>query len=143
MGKIATLKKNYEFNRVYKRGKRLGARSLSLHWLPRAGQQENRVGYAVARSHGGGVRRNHLKRLLREAYRSVDEACLQGYDLVLTARAPETLPTYAQVRRDLRFLLHRAGILPPANETGETALDKGPDIADDEDKNSPTGDEPC
>lgn len=118
-----TLKQNHAFNRVFRRGASYRAHTLTLNVFKRRGGGLNRVGYAVARSHGGSVRRNHLKRLLREAYRSLDGEVKRGYDLVLTARAPARLPTYWQVRRDLKRLFIQADLWRLTAEEGEAADD--------------------
>lgn len=108
--KAQTLKSNQMFSRIFRRGERLGARTVRIHWMKQPYSQVNRIGYAVARGYGGSVRRNRLKRLLREAYRHLHPSCRQGYDIILTAKAPEVLPSYAEVERDLRYLLRKAGI---------------------------------
>lgn len=110
--RFETIKKNHIFSRVYRKGQRVGAKTMYIHWLPNRQKDCNRIGYAVVRGNGGSVRRNRLKRLLREAYRQLDPSCVRGYDLILTARAPENLPTYSDVCKDLNYLLRKAEILP-------------------------------
>ena len=61
------LKKQKDFDLVFKKGKRLYSESLTLIYLPAKNQK---VGFAVSKKHGKSVRRNRIKRLLREAYRS-------------------------------------------------------------------------
>lgn len=105
------LKKNYEFQRVYRRGERVHCRSLILYAFQKKKGGRTRVGFAVVRQNGGAVRRNRLKRLLREAYRRLPRACKPGYDLLLTAKAPEVLPSFAQIQKDLRYALNKLQLL--------------------------------
>ena len=61
------LKKEKDFNLVFKKGKRLFSASLTMIYFP---SQELKVGFAVSKKHGGSVVRNRIKRLLRESFRS-------------------------------------------------------------------------
>lgn len=116
MTKLIVIKKNYEFSRVFRKGKRYIATTLSINVLPRPRLKYNRVAYAVGRNYGSSVRRNRLKRLAREAYRKYAYSCSCGYDIIITMRATESLPEFRQVADDLHVLLVRADIL---REQGE------------------------
>ena len=59
------LKKEKDFNLVFKKGKRAFSSKLTLVYLP---SDEIKVGYAVSKKHGGSVVRNRIKRLLRESF---------------------------------------------------------------------------
>ena len=61
------LKKEKDFNLVFKKGKRLFSSSLTMIYFP---SKEIKVGFAVSKKHGGSVVRNRIKRLLRESFRS-------------------------------------------------------------------------
>jgi ribonuclease P protein component len=50
------------------------------------GATETRLGISVSRKVGGAVERNAVKRALREAFWSLDDALPHGHDLVLVAR---------------------------------------------------------
>ena len=61
------LKKEKDFNLVFNKGKRLYSNSLTVIYFP---STELKAGFAVSKKHGGSVKRNRLKRLLRESFRS-------------------------------------------------------------------------
>ncbi len=61
------LKKEKDFNSVFNKGKRLFSSNLTLVYLP---SKELKAGFAVSKKHGGSVKRNRIKRLLRESFRS-------------------------------------------------------------------------
>ena len=71
------------------------------------GRPYSRLGLMVGRKHGGAVRRNRIKRLLREAFRLEDEAIPGGYDLICIPK-PTAEPTLAEYRRAARSVTERA-----------------------------------
>lgn len=107
------LKKRYEFSRVFQRGKRVSSRHITLHYRAVKGRRVNKVGYSTARTVGNIVRRNRLKRLLREAWRLLDVELKTGYDIVLLGRTgPQgALPDYHTIEKELRSLVKKAGMI--------------------------------
>lgn len=67
-------------------GPRLSDHCLTV-WAARNDLPHPRLGLVVARKHGGAVRRNRLKRLLREAFRLRQHDLPPGLDLVCSPRA--------------------------------------------------------
>lgn len=80
------IKENYEFRRLYYRGKSVANRHLVLYCLKNR-HPYNRLGLTVSAKFGGAVQRNRAKRLFREAYRLHASEFKQGFDLVLVARS--------------------------------------------------------
>ena len=97
-----------DFLRVSQLGRRLNARHfliLVLNRGPGAGAGSPRLGITVTRRVGKAVRRNRIKRLVREWFRGSLERLRrdwQGYDLVVIAKReiPETLGL-GEVQSDL------------------------------------------
>ena len=83
------LSKSADFQRVYRQGRSAASRHLVLYAFPRE-QVENgagiRLGVSVGRRVGGAVERNRVKRLLREAFWSLDDRLPQTHDYVIVAR---------------------------------------------------------
>ena len=67
MKKEFRLKKEKDFNLVFNKGKRIFSSELTLVYIP---SKELKVGFAVGKKHGGSVKRNRIKRLLWESFRS-------------------------------------------------------------------------
>lgn len=113
------LRFNYEFSRVYKRGRYLTGNFVVVHFLKRKGQiDKNRLGVTVSRNVSGSVRRNRLKRLIRESYRLMEDELATGYDLIITGRQKDEPPTFAQMDRELGRILRRAGLRGSADTQG-------------------------
>jgi len=80
-----SLKKNYEFKRIYNRGKSAASKYVAVYCL-RNGTTENRLGVTVSTKLGGAVQRNRIRRRLKEVYRLNEHSFRLGYSIVLVAR---------------------------------------------------------
>ena len=82
------LSRSRDFDAVYRQGRSVSTRSLTLHWFAREEDQEggSRIGLAIPRSVGTAVARNRLKRQLRDAWSTVADEAPAGRDYVLVAR---------------------------------------------------------
>ena len=81
MKKIKTLKKNFEFKRVLSKGKFYLGKYVILY-LKDNNKKENYLGIAVNTKIGKAVKRNRIKRLIRESYRLNKDYLKQGKDIV-------------------------------------------------------------
>jgi ribonuclease P protein component len=82
------LSRSRDFDAVYRQGRSVSTRLLTLHWFARdegAGSTA-RVGLAIPRAVGSAVVRNRLKRQLRAVWAEVADEAPQGCDYVLVAR---------------------------------------------------------
>ena len=80
-----SLKKNKDFQIVYRNGKSYANRYLVMY-IKENGTEMNRIGISVSKKVGNSVVRHHLTRLIRESYRFQEANFQFGYDIVVVAR---------------------------------------------------------
>jgi ribonuclease P protein component len=87
--KRGRLSRSGDFDRVYRDGRSHANRFLVLYSFPRSeatAESDLRLGISVSRKVGGAVERNAVKRALRDAFWSLDQALPPDHDFVLVAR---------------------------------------------------------
>ena len=82
---------------------------LTIYALPNV-LSHCRLGLSVSRKVGTAVRRNRIKRLLREAFRLMQHDLPRGYDLIVVVRPhmPLILAEYQKLMSAMLLKLHRA-----------------------------------
>jgi ribonuclease P protein component len=95
-----------DFKRVFAAGRRGSSGLVTAVAADRDGVEESRVGIAVGGALGNAVRRNRVKRLLREAARAV--AIKPGTDIVLIARPDAAGRTLSEVTEAVASALRQA-----------------------------------
>lgn len=109
MERARRLRKGSEFDSVYSKGTVVGGPLLVLRYFPNEGQPA-RWGFAIGkRLAKQSVRRNRVKRRLREAARGIP--VVPGHDVIVTARAGAMAATYAELRAALIRALRKAGLI--------------------------------
>ena len=91
-----TLKKNYEFHRLYSKGKSAVTPFLVVY-ARKSRRRENRIGFTVSNKLGKAVTRNRVRRRLREIYRLHEAEVSLGTELVVVARARAVTATWRQL----------------------------------------------
>ncbi len=84
--KYFRLKKQADFQRLFQKGKRAFSPSLTIVYRP---SDKMTMGISVGKRHGKSVMRNRIKRLLREAFRSVQPLMQGTYSVILIPKVSE------------------------------------------------------
>ena len=105
-----SLKKNKDFQNVYKNGTSYANRYFVMYILENHTEQ-NRLGISVSKKVGNSVIRHHITRLIREAYRLQEEMFNSGLDIVVIARVAAKKVTYEETYKALQHLGNLHGIL--------------------------------
>ena len=80
-----SLKKNRDFQLLYKEGKSRANRYLVLY-VKENGLEKNRLGVSVSKKVGNSIVRHRITRLIRESYRLHEDMFNSGLDMVVIAR---------------------------------------------------------
>ena len=104
-----SIKNNYEFHRLYSKGKSAGTGRMVLY-LRRTKRTDSRLGVTVSKKLGKAVVRNKIRRRLREIYRTNEDKLLPGFDLVIVARRGSTEAAYRDLEADFLRLAGKLGL---------------------------------
>ena len=101
-----SLKKNMDFQNVYKNGRSYANKYLVMYVLEN-NTSKNRIGISVSKKVGNSVIRHHITRLIRESYRLQEDVFNSGLDIVIIARVEAKNKKYKDIES---ALLHLGGL---------------------------------
>jgi len=105
-----SLKKNHQFQEVYKQGKSKANKYLVVYLL-KNNQDRNYLGISVSKKVGNSVVRHHLARLIRESYRLHEDMLNSGFSIVVVVRNSASNISYHEMESALLHLFGLHGIL--------------------------------
>ena len=98
-----SLKKNHQFQFVYKNGKSYANKYLVMY-VKENGTERNRIGISVSKKVGNSVVRHRVTRLVRESYRLHEAVFNSGLDIVVVARSGAASVGYDEIESALLHL---------------------------------------
>ena len=110
MSKVNTLKKNREFNYVYRKGKAFSGNFLVLICLKRKFGPV-RAGFSVSKKVGKAVVRNKVRRRLKEAFALKRPQIKGSYYLIFVARPAIASAKFTEIQSCMNYLSTRAHML--------------------------------
>jgi ribonuclease P protein component len=109
MKNTSSLKKSNDFSKVYKKGKFNASKFIVLYCL-KNGLDENRLGIVITKKIGKSVKRNRIRRIIKENYRLLENEVKIGYDLVFVSRKNQNIPDYKTIKKEILYILKRLNL---------------------------------
>ncbi len=111
MKKTKMMKKNYEFRKVLSKGKYFSGNYIEAFIL-KNNFSCNFLGLAVGTKVGKAVRRNYIKRLIRENYKRIEENINNGYSLVFLwkKKTDSKDANYKNIKEDMDNIIKKSNI---------------------------------
>lgn len=112
-----TLKKNYEFRVTLLKGKFYNGDYI-IGYIKKNNKEINRIGIGVGVKLGKAVKRNRIKRLIRENYRLLEKRILTGYDIVFLAKKNKDISkvNFYNIKNDILQILYQSNLLKKEDE---------------------------
>ncbi|MDO4488221.1 MAG: ribonuclease P protein component [Eubacteriales bacterium] len=104
MQRFPSIKKNTEFRRIYKEGRKKSFRSI-LMFTDNNGLDHNRIGISISHREGNSVVRHTFTRRMREIFRIYDKQSVQGKDIIVVARNRAGSLSFDELKEEYRQLL--------------------------------------
>ena len=112
MKHTVALKQNHEFRRLSNKGKSAVSPYFAIY-CRKTGRPQSRLGITTGVKLGHAVKRNFVRRRIRELYRTNEERLLPGYDVVVVARTRAIYGRYADLERSFLQQMKKLGLLAP------------------------------
>ena len=110
MKQIESIKENFEFRRVYKRGKS-SADSILAVYMFKNYNKPARLGITVSNKIGKAVVRNKIRRRIKNSFHPMQTNLKAGIDIVIVARTRAVSADFVQIERSLEKNLKKLGVL--------------------------------
>ncbi|AYC28377.1 ribonuclease P protein component [Paenisporosarcina cavernae] len=111
MKKQQRVKKNEEFQKIFKKGTSFANRQFVVYFLAKPNQSEFRVGLSVSKKLGNAVTRNRIKRYLRQSLLELSDSIKPSYDYVIIARQPASKLDFHETKKSLQHVLKVAKMI--------------------------------
>ena len=109
MKSIYRLKKNYQYNYVYKHAVSVADKNLVMLYC-QSNSKQSRVGFSISKKFGKAVVRNRIRRQLKAAVNAIMPNVCGGYNVIFIPRRREPYQ-YSDVTSSVQFLLKKAALL--------------------------------
>lgn len=108
LSKDHLLRKGWQYEKVYNSGRRLHGEGFTLIFLGNS-TTESRIGISIHRKIRGAVKRNRIKRIVRESFRLERKQFPEGADIVFAVRPDFTLKSPGEICRAVALIMARFG----------------------------------
>ncbi len=118
MKKTKMMKKNFEFKNVLSKGEYYSGKNIEAFIRENKTKRYNFLGIAISVKIAKAVKRNKIKRLIRENYRILERYIKPGYNIVFLWKKRATIDnaTFHNIEVDMKYIFDKAKILEENNE---------------------------
>lgn len=111
MKKTKMLKKNYEFKKVLSKGKYYSGKNIEA-FIKNNNKNYNFLGLAISVKTAKAVRRNKIKRLIRENYKILEPKIKDGQSIVFLWKKKANIEnaTFDNIKDDMNNIFDKANI---------------------------------
>ena len=111
MKKTKMLKKNYEFRKVLTKGKYFSGKYIDSFILENSFDY-NLLGLAISVKTAKAVKRNNIKRLIRENYKNEEETIKNGYSIVFLWKKKANIrdANFSNIKDDILNIFNKANL---------------------------------
>lgn len=106
MRRFNSIKKNSEFQYIYKNGNSYANKFLVMY-VVRSEKDKNHIGISVSKKVGNSIVRHHITRLIREIFRLNEDLLERGLDIIVVVRPAAKNETYKKLES---AYLHLCGL---------------------------------
>lgn len=112
MKQTKIMKKNYEFRNVLSKGKYYSGRYIEAFIKKNKQNYVNFLGLAVGVKTAKAVKRNHIKRLLRENYQRQEDGLKKGYSIVFLWKKKADIKeaNFSNIEKDIQVIFNKANL---------------------------------
>lgn len=112
MKKTEVLKKNYEFRKILNKGKFYSGQYIEV-FITKNNKDKNYIGIAIGVKIAKAVKRNYIKRLIRENYRLLEDKIRTGNSMVFLWKKKVNIEeaNFINIKKDMLYIFKKAGIL--------------------------------
>ncbi len=100
-----------EYDAVYREGRRRSSREFTLFLRPN-GLDSSRFGWSIKKALGNAVRRNRIRRRLREILRLHRQEIAPGWDIVIHPRSSAATAQFSALQAELLKLMPASAKAP-------------------------------
>ena len=112
MKKTIMIKKNYEFKILFSKGKFYHGEFIHMY-IKQTNQDINKFGIAVSKKQGKAVKRNHIKRLIRENYKNFECSIKTGTNILIVINKNKDIKdiSFKDIEENFLRTLKKANVL--------------------------------
>ena len=106
------MKKNYEFKNLFSKGKFYYGQYIHMY-IKKTEKNYNKLGIAVSKKQGKAVKRNRIKRLIRENYKNFENKIEKGINILIIINKEKNIEaiTFNNIESNFYSTLKKANVL--------------------------------